>query len=212
MISRPPWSWIELVTVIEKFLRDCRHPVAVEDEQAPIRIEHGGHAVEVHGKQCVLHVWGEEGNIVRRVLSVRSRAVGRLELNVRRFGAKASTLTLRDSGAQREALHRITQQIEFREFLRRTLTRDFGDWKIEKLLSSPDLENSLSPIYTRGVLRRGSRLWALIGCRDDRTACERILTFGLIGCGGTPEAGWSRASKSFCLIGPHERRRTGWPS
>ena len=171
---------IEMAAMIEGFLRDCRRPAAVEDEQAPIRFEHGGHAVEVHGKQCVLHVWGEEGNIVRRVLSVRSRAVGRLELNVRRFGAKASTLTLRDSGAHREALHRITQQIEFREFLRRILTRDFGDWEIEKLLSSADLENSLSPIYTRGVLRRGSRLWAVIGCRDDRAACDRILTFGLI--------------------------------
>ena len=173
-------SPIELVTVIEDFLRDCRRPVAVEDEQAPIRLEHGGHAVEVHGEQCVLHVWGEEGNIVRRVLSVRSQGVGRLELNVRRFGAKTSTLTLRDSRANREALRRITEQIEFREFLRRTLTRDFGEWEIEKLLSSADLENSLSPIYTRGVLRRGNRLWAVIGCRGDRAACDRILTFGLI--------------------------------
>ena len=95
-------------------------------------------------------------------------------LNVRRFGAKTSTLTLRDSGANREALNRITRQIEFREFLRRILTRDFGEWKIEKLLSSADLENSLSPIYTRGVLRRGSQLWAVIrvsrrsdGLRED---------------------------------------------
>ena len=171
---------IELVTVIEGFLRACVRPVAVEDQQAPIRIQQDGYALEVHGKQCVLQVWGDEGNIVRRIVSLRSQSSGRLELNVRRFGAKTSTLTLRDSGANREALNRVTQQIEFREFLRRILTRDFSEWKVEKLLSSADLENSLSPIYTRGVLRRGSRLWAVIGCRDDRTACERILTFGLI--------------------------------
>ena len=177
--SRQP-APTELVTVIEDFLRGCLRPVAVEDEQAPIRLQQGGYAVEVHGMQCVLQVWGEEGNIVRRVLSVRSQGVGRLELNVRRFGAKTSTLTLRDSGANREALNRITQQIEFREFLRRILTRDFGEWNIEKLLSSADLENSLSPIYTRGLLRRGSQLWAVIGCRGDRAVCERILTFGLI--------------------------------
>ena len=181
--ARPPRQQptpVQIAAEIETFLRSCRCPVALEDEQRPIRFESGGYAVEVHGAQCVLQVWGEEGNIVRRVVSIRSQAVGRLELNVRRFGGKTAKLALRDSGADRETLDRVTQHIEFREFLRRILLRDFGGWEIEKLLSSTDLENSFSSTYTRGVLRRGSLLWAVIGCRGDRAACERILTFGLI--------------------------------
>jgi hypothetical protein len=70
----------------------------------------------------------------------------------------------------------------FCEQLRRILAEQFPDEIVESLMISPDLEHSLSGNYVRGILRRGSAEWAILGATDSESAdtVENSLTFALL--------------------------------
>jgi hypothetical protein len=53
---------------------------------------------------------------------------------------------------------------------------------VESLTISADLEHSLSGNYVRGILRRGSTEWAVLGVADNESAdtVENSLTFALL--------------------------------
>ena len=103
-----------------------------------------------------------------------------MDVRVRRFGASDTTLSLIDRAGKGEAFDRRAENIEFRESFRRLLQREFREWEIARLSCAADLENSLSAVCTRAVLRRGQQAWAVIGCAGDRNICDQILTSGLI--------------------------------
>jgi len=58
----------------------------------------------------------------------------------------------------------------FCEQLRRILAEQFPDEVVESLTISSDLEHSLSGNYARGILRRGSAEWAVLGVNDGESA------------------------------------------
>jgi hypothetical protein len=66
--------------------------------------------------------------------------------------------------------------------LEHLLPRAFGDWKIETLSSSMDLEHSFGPAYARGLLTRGQSAWALIAvnAEESQATIDGILTLGLL--------------------------------
>jgi hypothetical protein len=70
----------------------------------------------------------------------------------------------------------------FCEQLRRILAERFPDEIVESLTISADLEHSLSGNYARGILRRGSSEWAVLGVNDGESAdtVENSLTFALL--------------------------------
>ena len=90
---QPAHSPAQLLGIVKGFLDACRTPIAVEPGLQPVRIEPGSYALEEHRSGCVLHVWGEGGNIVRRITSIRSELSKRLDVRVRRFGASDTTLS-----------------------------------------------------------------------------------------------------------------------
>ena len=198
----------ELLERVRDFLAGCRTPVAVEPGLQPVRIETGSYALEVQRSGCVLHVWGEGGNIVRRITSIRSQRGDRLDVRVRRFGASDTTLSLIDRARKGGAFDRQAESIEFRESFRRVLQREFRDWEITRLSCAADLEHSLSPVYTRGVLRKGQQAWVVIGCADDRNTCDQILAAALIWL----DLERSRSHKHVCrglkVFLPYSRLRT----
>ena len=167
---------------IRRFLAGCRRPVLVEPGEEPIAIEADRYSIERRGETCILHAWGEAGNLVRRVTAVVEETQGKLELRAKRFGGGELTLVLLDAARKAAALRRTAGPAQFRERLRRMLARDFNEWKVEQLTTAPDLEHSLSGLYTRGVMRRGSLAWAFVGAPAaiGSAACDQILTFGLI--------------------------------
>ncbi len=175
-------SAAEMETAIRRFVASCREPVLVEPGEEPIALETDRFAIEPRGESCVLHAWGETGNLVRRVTAVVSETRSKLELRVKLFGGGELTLALVDAARKAGSLRRNAGPAQFRETLRRMLERDFPEWKIDQLTTAPDLEHSLSGLYARGVMRRGSQAWALIGAPAEigSTACDQILTFGLI--------------------------------
>ncbi len=171
----------EVSEVIRQFIEACRDPVVVEPGDDPIAIQPGRYSLEAHGAGCLLHVWGEGGNVVRRVSSVGQQR-GRLDLRAHSFGKGDITLSIVDRARRGAELERGSRAARFREQLRRMLRRQFPDWNIEGLTTSPDLEHTLSPVYSRGLLTAGQQAWAVIGASADLDAAsyDRVLTFGLI--------------------------------
>jgi hypothetical protein len=167
---------------IRRFLAACREPVVLEPGEEPIALDRNRYTLEPRGDSCVLHAWSESANLVRRITAIVGESRGRLEARARRFGSGEATLTFLDAARKSASLQRSAGPSQFREALRRMIARDFGEWEIEQLTASADLEHSLSGLYARGVLRRGQQAWAVIGAAAEMGAavCDQILTFGLI--------------------------------
>ena len=198
----------ELLERVKDFLAGCRTPIAVEPGLQPVRIERGRYALEGHRSGCVLHVWGEGGNIVRRIMSIRSQRSDSLDVRVRRFGASDTTLSLIDRARKGEGFERQAESIEFRESFRRLLQREFREWEIARLSCAADLERSLSAVYSRAVLRRGQQAWAVIGCAGDRNTCDQILTSGLIWLDLERSRGHKHIYRGLKVFLPYSRLKT----
>jgi hypothetical protein len=129
----------------------------------------------------LLHLWSEQCNLTRRVLAITDHSEQRLALAVERFGRhKPDRLEFVRVEFDRSA--RDLSREEFCARLRRILSEQFPDDTLESLTIASDLEHSISGSYARGVLRRGSVYWAMLGvpdCESTDTA-ENSLTFGLL--------------------------------
>ena len=158
---------------------------------APVEVrENGGRVVplaglswEVRGaaERPLLHLWSAEYNLTRRVLAITDHSEQRLILAVERFGrSKPDRLEFVRMTFERSA--RDLTRNAFCEQLRRILAEQFPDEVVESLTISSDLEHSLSGNYARGILRRGSAEWAVLGVNDGESAdtIENSLTFALL--------------------------------
>lgn len=138
---------------------------------------------EVRGdrEKPLLHLWAERFNVTRRVLAITDQSDQRLVLAVERFGrAKSDRLEF----VHRE-FERGTRQLsreEFCEQLRALLAEQFPDDTVESLTISADLEHSLSGVYARGLLRRGSLRYAVLAVAPGESSdtTDNCLTFGLL--------------------------------
>lgn len=138
---------------------------------------------EVRGTQekPLLHLWSENCNVTRRVVAITSHAEDRLALAVERFGrVKAERMEIVSLRHERGAKE-ISRE-GFCDRLRRILSEQFPDETIEKIAVAADLEHSLSGIYTRGILRRGSSSIAFLAVPEGESpdALESSLTYALL--------------------------------
>jgi len=138
---------------------------------------------EVRGtpEKPLLHIWSENCNLTRRVLAITQHAEDRLALAVERFGRlKPGRMEIVRLQYARGA--KDVSREEYSERLRRILAEQFPDERVEKLSAAGDLEHSLSRIYTRGILRRGSTPIAFLAVPEGESqdALESSLTYGLL--------------------------------
>jgi hypothetical protein len=167
--------------MLESFLADSAHAIALENGEPLFDFATARYSISGEGK-CVLHLWSEERNAVRRVLDaeLKSRV---LRLSVLRFGQ--SQPTLMEICADRDqrnptALRAI--RTRYRQVFERVLQRRFPGYKLDSVSSRADLEHSCSPVYTRGVLRMGQSAFAVLGVNTDETqpSIDAALTFGIL--------------------------------
>jgi hypothetical protein len=175
-------SAAELAQHLEEFL--ARHPGAavLEDGRVLFDMREARYALSSQHGRCVLQLWSEDRNIVRTITGLDMRKDA-LRLEVRRFGqTKPQMLHLLADRDQRTPSARATTRSRYLKQLEHLLPRAFGDWKVEGLRSSMDLEHSFGPGYARGLLTRGQSAWALIGVNaEEATATiDGILTLGLL--------------------------------
>ena len=137
--------------------------------------------VRAQGDAALLHLWSTQQSLVRRVLRVAEESRDRVVLEVSRLGySRHAKLEFVAGGAPRET--RRVEREQFSTRLRRILTDHFPDETIVSLATSADLHHSFSGSYTRGLVRRESEAYALLGAspNEDRATIDGILTFGLI--------------------------------
>jgi hypothetical protein len=77
---------------------------------------------------------------------------------------------------------RKAARLAYQNRLQRMLERHFPDWRAARLTSAMDLGRSFSPVYTRGLLRRGQSAFALIGvnAQETQASVDAALTFGIL--------------------------------
>lgn len=170
-----------LTRMMERFLADAPQAVAVEDGEILFDFDTAKYSVSGEGK-CVLHIWSEERNTVRRVLD--AEVSGRvLCLQVLRFGQSQPKLMeiCADRDRRAGAAKRMARK-SYQSLLERVLRREHPGFKIERLSGSPDLEHSFSPVYTRSVLRTGQSAFAVLGvnAEETQTSVDAALTFGIL--------------------------------
>jgi hypothetical protein len=169
-----------LANILEQFLAEHPNAVISEDGLVLFDFEHAHYSVSGEGK-CVLHIWSEERNIVRRVLDADVRA-DRITLQVLRFGQSHPTPLEICTERERSNGNRRRSRAQYQKLLERVLRREYPGFRLDRLTTSPDLEHSFSPVYTRAVLRAGQSVWAVlgVGAEELQPSVDAALTFGII--------------------------------
>lgn len=170
-----------LRAAIESFVRSCQQPALAEPGEEIIEIRNDNLILEEQNGSLLLQAWDQRRNFTRRVIEIESQTKAKLTLKIERFGKKSGTLTLIDrQRGDSQAIGRRAARLEFREVFRRLLRRTFPGYKVAELSTDQNLEQSLSSIYPRALLRHGSTALAAIGAAADSPPVDSILSFGLL--------------------------------
>jgi hypothetical protein len=173
-----------LARSLQEFLAASRSAVVLEDGQVLFDLETAQYSLSSEKDRCLLHLWSPERNVVRHVLDAELKN-GTLTLTARRFGQtrpiKMEICRDRDRRpptAQKAARSRHARLLE------RALRREMPGWALDKakLSTSMDLERSFSPVYARGLVRKGRSAFAVMGVNQQETqaSVDAALTFGLL--------------------------------
>jgi hypothetical protein len=172
----------ELTERIAAFLAD--HPAAALLEEGKLLFDFrtARYSVEAEHGRCVLHLWSEDRNFIRRVVGITERK-GALRLSVMRMGhARPQTLELVPDRDRRQPSERDATRTKYLHVLDRVFTRQFPEWKLDGLRTAMDLERSFGPAYARGMHLRGTTAWAVIAvnAEESQAIIDGILTLGVL--------------------------------
>ncbi len=168
--------------LLESFLADAPHAVALENGELLFNFSSARYSVSGEGK-CVLHLWSDERNAVRRVLDAELKPRV-LRLSVLRFGQSQPTILeiCSDPAAAGSATALRAIRGRYKQIFERVLLREFPRYKLDSISNRADLEHSCSPVYTRAVLRQGQSAFAVLGVSGDETqqSIDNALAFGIL--------------------------------
>jgi hypothetical protein len=170
-----------LAALLECFLAENPNIVVLENGELLFDFANARYSVSGEGK-CVLHIWSEERNAVRRVLDAEVKP-GLLRLSVLRFGqSQPAVLEICSDREQRTATALRGIRSRYKQIFERVLSREFPGYRIESLSNRADLEHSCSPVYTRAILRQGQTVFAVLGVSAEETqpSIDAALTFGIL--------------------------------
>ena len=178
----PPQPPPQIAAAIEHFLAQHAEAAVLEDGKVLFDLRTAKFSVSTEYQRCTLHLWSEERNLVRRIVSATERG-GALRLATQPFGqTQTRLLELVASCERRTPTTRDAARMRYVPVLERVLQRAFPEWKAEGFRSAMDLEKSFGPAYARGLLVRGNQAWAVIGVNENETAVtvDGILTLGIL--------------------------------
>jgi len=172
----------QIATAIEDFVAQHSEAAVLEDGKVLFDLRSAKYTLSTEYGRCTLHLWSDERNTVRRILSATPRS-GTLRLSTQRFGqTQPKLLELVGSRISRTPTTRDANRTHYLRTLERVLQRQFPDWKPDAFRTAMDLERSFGPAYARGSLIRGNQAWAVIGVNENETATiiDGILTLGIL--------------------------------
>ena len=159
--------------------------------------------VRAQGDAALLHLWGAQQSLVRRVKRVAEQSPERVVLEVSRFG-RARPAKLEFMAANGGHEDRRWGREQFRSRLHQLLTDRFPDEIVDSLATGADLHHSISGSYTRGVMHGGAGAYAVLSAapEEDAATIDGILTFGLIWLDRTRERSQRQSVRGLRLFLP----------
>ena len=173
---------IRLARELEEFLATAPRACVLENGETTFDLTCAKYSVSGENGKCLLHLWSQERNSVRRVVDLE-RKNGQLNLAVQRFGkGKPTWVEIISDRERRPPAMQRQARLQYQRLLARALQRNFPGWNLDGLVSTVDLERSFSPVYTRGSLRRGRSSICLLGVNDSelQASVDGALTFALL--------------------------------
>jgi hypothetical protein len=173
-----------LSRTLQEFLSQARSGMVIEDGQIIFDLASAQYSVSSERDRCLLHLWSEERNLVRNVIDAEVKN-GTMVLTVRRFAqARPHKLEICRNRDHRTPVAQKTARSRYARTLERGLRRQFSDWPLDKsrLSTTMDLERSFSPVYARGLQRKGHSAFAVLGVghQETQAAVDASLTFALL--------------------------------
>ncbi|HJS99402.1 MAG TPA: hypothetical protein VJ756_09940 [Terriglobales bacterium] len=171
-----------LARTLQQYLAEARDAVVIEDSTVCFELARARYTVSAEHGKCLLHLWSDERNTVRRVVDMEEKD-GVLRLAVLRFGqSRPFKLEICRDRDRRTATTRQMTRAAYQQRLRRALARHFPEFTLAQITSAVDLERSFGPVYSRGVLRRGGSAFAFLGVNAEETqaSVDAALTFGIL--------------------------------
>jgi hypothetical protein len=171
-----------LLRTLEEFLSESSGAVVIEDGAMLFDLAEAKYSISGQHNKCLLHLWSQERNIVRRVLDVESKGET-LRVVVQRLGQTRPTkLDICRERDRRTASAKRAARSTYLRTLERAMKRTFPDLTLAQLSTSMDLEKSFGPIYARGLLKRGQSAFAVMGvnAQELQSSIDAALTFGIL--------------------------------
>lgn len=171
-----------LLRTLEKFLSESSGAVVIEEGAVLFDLAEAKYSISGEHNKCLLHLWSQERNIVRRVLDVESKGET-LRVVVQRMGQTRPTkLDICRERDRRTASAKQAARSTYLRTLERAMKRTFPDLTLAQLSTSMDLEKSFGPIYARGLLKRGQSGFAVMGvnAQELQSSIDAALTFGIL--------------------------------
>jgi hypothetical protein len=171
-----------LIRTVQEFLSEASGAVVMENGAVAFDLTQAKYSISGEHNRCLLHLWSAERNAVRRVLDAEVKN-GTLRLAVQRLGQpKPSKLEICRDRDRRTPTARRASRAAYEQKLRRAFDRHFPEFKLIRLTSAVDLENSFGPVYARALIRQGRTAFAALGVNAQETqdSIDAALTFGIL--------------------------------
>jgi hypothetical protein len=175
-------SAASLATLIQEFIGEAPNGAVIEDGEVLFDLSEAKYSISSERDKCVVHFWSSERNCVRRVIDAEGKN-GLLKITVQRLGRpKPSKLEICRDRDRRTPSAKRTQRATYERQLERALERHCPGFGVARPKSSVDLERSFGPIYARGVLHKGTTMFAVLGvnAEEQQAAVDGSLTIGLL--------------------------------
>jgi hypothetical protein len=154
----------EIAALVSGYIGDNPSAVVVEDGKMLFDFAAAHYSAAPERDRCLLQIWSEESNIVRRATSAEIKN-GILKLSVLRFGqTKPSRMEICAKAERQSPSALKAMRAAYRRSLERALAQVFPGWTLDRITTSADLEHSFGAVCTRALLRRGQERIAVVGC------------------------------------------------
>src|SRR5882672_10793555 len=171
-----------LSQMLSDFLAGARAALVVEDGAVAFDLSDSKYSISGEYNKCLLHLWSNDRNVVRRVLDAEVKGTS-LRLQVQRMGQNRPTkLDFFRDRDRRSPAARQTARVAYAARIQRALARNFPGWTVGRITTSMDLHRSFGPAYLRGLLQQGQRALAVVGVNGQETqsTIDGALTCGLL--------------------------------
>jgi len=171
-----------LSRTLETYLAGSRNAIVLEDGAELFDLSRAKYSLSGDYGKCLLHLWSDERNAVRRVLEAEEKK-GTLQPTVQRMGQpRPSKLEICRSLDLRTTNSRKAARAAYQHQLQRRLERLFPEFRMVHMTTGANLEQSFGPVYARGLLRRGQSGFAVFGvnAQETQASIDASLTFAIL--------------------------------